>query len=799
MSDMTTMEALRLVREVPAEQLRDDQIAGLRACLSRNPGLPAALGGKQAVEEYLAAAEGAPSVIEAIVVEEDEAESEPPPEAASGSNRMLLELVCLLAFGAVALGAFYRLVIFESGEPPAAVVENADDETDDQDRTDVVADTTTTDSPEATDEATDPESDSQEEKPDKSNSDDKPETAEDRQQKWLGWQVEFDPQTIVSIDAAWDLSDPENPQPIPRLITRGGSATLSRRLTVEGDENCLQFDVELLGTAEDPGEVEVRINDAPVAQFVIPTGEAKQRYLVRLAPYAGQTVDVEVVYHSGTDDSVRWNQVVLGDVPVGLTRDLKSQPLPDDAADPALFAQYLPSPIALFEDEPDLLDVAEEDAAQFVGTDKAYSGETTLRIPVGEDAGLRMAGFSLAIREHPGRGEFRYLRFAMRKRGGGSLKITFIPAEGPAEVRTYLAGPKPTTAERTKQLWQWNVPDEWIVLTRDLFADFGAMEIRSLDISALGGEAALVDHVYLAAAEADLGEIQTAPNLRQDNSELVKIALAHPLAFGAMHAMVAIEVDGNPGAGVVVSPEGYVVSTAYAATAPNRDATIRLYDGRTVKAKTLGMDRSMNAAALKILEPGPFDHAPLSKAWPGGGMYVFSPATDWKESRPVMSSPAGLRGAQGAYAWTNIGIGNEHSGGALVTDKGELVALNSHASGFAGGGLHLPTSVILGVWQRMINGEVLGTWHGPWLPMLGITLKEVDGKSHVEHVEPGTPAAAAEVQVGDEVVSLGGKPVKSTGDIQGILALRNPGDKLRLELLREGKSLVKMVHVARRP
>jgi hypothetical protein len=47
------------------------------------------------------------------------------------------------------------------------------------------------------------------------------------------------------------------------------------------------------------------------------------------------------------------------------------------------------------------------------------------------------------------------------------------------------------------------LPEGWIVVTRDLFLDFGAFTFTGLALSAVDGEAALYDHLYLGRNEAD--------------------------------------------------------------------------------------------------------------------------------------------------------------------------------------------------------------------------------------------------------------------------------------------------------
>ena len=56
----------------------------------------------------------------------------------------------------------------------------------------------------------------------------------------------------------------------------------------------------------------------------------------------------------------------------------------------------------------------------------------------------------------------------------------------------------------------------------------------------------------------------------------------------------------------------------------------------------------------------------------------------------------------------------------------------------------------------------------------------------VAHVESGSPAAAAGLQVGDVLVSIDDKPVKSSWSLREIVAPRKAGDTVSLDVIRDG-------------
>ncbi len=69
--------------------------------------------------------------------------------------------------------------------------------------------------------------------------------------------------------------------------------------------------------------------------------------------------------------------------------------------------------------------------------------------------------------------------------------------------------------------------------------------------------------------------------------------------------------------------------------------------------------------------------------------------------------------------------------------------------------------------------------------MVGIRMSDETGDVVIDDVIDGLPAARAGVQVGDVVVSLGGKAVKSASEFRAELKDRNPGDKVEIVVRRE--------------
>src|SRR4051812_19473367 len=68
--------------------------------------------------------------------------------------------------------------------------------------------------------------------------------------------------------------------------------------------------------------------------------------------------------------------------------------------------------------------------------------------------------------------------------------------------------------------------------------------------------------------------------------------------------VVAVQIGGATGSGVVVSGDGVVLSAAHVCSETNRGVRFTFPDGSTTRGKTLGLDNEMDAGMMKITAAG---------------------------------------------------------------------------------------------------------------------------------------------------------------------------------------------------
>jgi RNA polymerase sigma factor (sigma-70 family) len=134
-----------------------------------------------------------------------------------------------------------------------------------------------------------------------------------------------------------------------------------------------------------------------------------------------------------------------------------------------------------------------------------FSGNCCLAVTSFQRYNARLLRWNFQIAEHPGPGEFRYLRFAWKRTEAPGIMLQFH-AQPDKWLRWYAGSVSPEV-----QAWGEMIPvaDQpprgWELVTRDLFQDYGPVTINGIGLSALEGDGqAFFDHIYLGRTIADL-------------------------------------------------------------------------------------------------------------------------------------------------------------------------------------------------------------------------------------------------------------------------------------------------------
>jgi serine protease Do len=278
------------------------------------------------------------------------------------------------------------------------------------------------------------------------------------------------------------------------------------------------------------------------------------------------------------------------------------------------------------------------------------------------------------------------------------------------------------------------------------------------------------------------------------------------------------------GSGVIVDPEGYIITNAHVVAAAQRlsvDIPLPVAGGsmlsarsRTVMATIVGIDLETDLAVIKVderhLATLPF--ADSDDLRPGQLVLAFgSPlGLDNSVSLGVVSAIARQLEPESPmiYVQTDTSINPGSSGGPLVDLRGRIVGINtlivSHAGGSEGLGFSAPSNIVRTVYgQIRQSGRVrrgdIGVRVQTVTPILaqGLRLPRERGVVLAD-VIPDSPADHAGLRAGDMVLSLDAKPMDNGRQFQVGLYRHVVGDVVTLDILRDGRTDRCSVAVAER-
>ena len=289
--------------------------------------------------------------------------------------------------------------------------------------------------------------------------------------------------------------------------------------------------------------------------------------------------------------------------------------------------------------------------------------------------------------------------------------------------------------------------------------------------------------------------------------------------FGERFGMPAERAQSSLGSGVIVSPDGVVVTNTHVIKIGGK-AEIRLVlaDKREFEAKVLLQDEKTDIAVLKIEGgDGNFPYLQFENSDElevgdqvlaignpfGVGQTVTSGIVSGLSRTEVTKSDVQV------FIQTDAAINPGNSGGALVDMSGRLVGINtaifSRSGGSHGIGFAIPSNLVRVYVDSALSGR---TVERPWLgARLEAVTRDIAEAFNLERatgaavmrVHAASPAAAARLEPGDVIVAVDGQEVADPRSVQYRLTTRGVGNRARLDVIRQGRRIVVDVAVSAAP
>ncbi len=270
------------------------------------------------------------------------------------------------------------------------------------------------------------------------------------------------------------------------------------------------------------------------------------------------------------------------------------------------------------------------------------------------------------------------------------------------------------------------------------------------------------------------------------------------------------------GSGVIVSPQGHILTNNHVIEGADDIIVTLGTNRREYKAKKIGSDPGTDIAVLKIegenLSPITFADSDKMRA----GDMVIAVGNPFGLTQSVTTgivSSVG-RGGMGIidyenFIQTDASINPGNSGGALVDYQGRLIGINtaifSRTGGNQGIGFAVPANLARNVMESILKtGRVTRGF-------LGVALQPLDDElakafnldpntsgALIGEVQAGSPSEKGGVKNGDVVTKVNGKAIAGPRELQLMIGSLQPGAKVELTLLREGKEQAATVELGER-
>ena len=233
-----------------------------------------------------------------------------------------------------------------------------------------------------------------------------------------------------------------------------------------------------------------------------------------------------------------------------------------------------------------------------------------------------------------------------------------------------------------------------------------------------------------------------------------------------------------------------------------KEVTVKLTDRRELQAKVLGADPKTDVAVLKVEGK----NLPVVTMGKVGdlrvGEWVLAIGSPFGFENTVTAGVVSAKGrslpddSAVPFIQTDVAVNPGNSGGPLFNARGEVVGINSQiysrTGGYQGVSFAIPIDLATKIKDQIVaTGKVEHARLGVMVQEVNQTLADsfkldTPEGALVANVERGGPAEKAGLQAGDVIRKVNGQTIVSSGDLPAVISLAMPGDKITLDVWRNG-------------
>ncbi|MEW5806456.1 MAG: Do family serine endopeptidase [Acidobacteriota bacterium] len=277
------------------------------------------------------------------------------------------------------------------------------------------------------------------------------------------------------------------------------------------------------------------------------------------------------------------------------------------------------------------------------------------------------------------------------------------------------------------------------------------------------------------------------------------------------------EHEDGGGSGFVISPDGYILTNNHVTEHATR-IEVTMENDEKYEAKLIGSDPEIDVALIKIEPRRALPVLPLGDSDKiRVGEWVAAIGNPYMLKHTVTVGVVSAKGRRNlmmmsdsplaTFIQTDAAINLGNSGGPLLNARGEVIGINTaiYRGNLAEGiGFAIPINQVKAILDQLkAKGKVSRGY-------LGVVVRSVDEKiqdyyklgsrkgAFVDAVQPGLPGDKAGIRKGDIILSVDGKEIKESQDLVSEISSRSAGDRVKLEIFRDGKGMTLEVKLGER-
>ena len=266
------------------------------------------------------------------------------------------------------------------------------------------------------------------------------------------------------------------------------------------------------------------------------------------------------------------------------------------------------------------------------------------------------------------------------------------------------------------------------------------------------------------------------------------------------------------GSGFIIDADGSILTNNHVIDRAER-ITVKLSDGRSLRARVIGTDPDTDIALIKVDGQTGLPVAPLGDSGTlRMGEWVCAIGNPLGYEHTVTVGVVSFLGRKlfdislDNYIQTDAAINFGNSGGPLINARGEVIGINAAISSRASSiGFAVPINGATAVLAQLrARGRVSRGY-------IGVALRDVDPDLQrslnltvargalVQDITQGSPGDRAGLRPYDVIVSLDDRAVSNDDELIRQIAARAPGSAARLRLVRDGHEQSVTLKLAERP